>query len=86
MNDSANRPSNETVFVSLVSNPRGEDGVAIKLAGGEMLIMTPAQARCLATSLITAVNRAEVKASLHVSTNLWRRLDDSEGRLSPMEG
>jgi hypothetical protein len=49
--------------------------------------MTPSQARALATSLITAVNRAEVKTSLKVSTNLWRRMGEaSEPRLSRATG
>jgi len=54
---------NEHVFVSLILTgmvrphlPRTEDG--------QMVLLTASQARALATSLITAVNRAEVKASL----------------------
>ncbi len=82
MSHIAKRPNHETVSVSLVSSPAGEDGVAIRIAGGEMLVMTPAQARSLATSLITVVNRAEVKASLNVSRNFWHSQDESEERLS----
>lgn len=86
MNHAANQSSNEAVFVSLISGPEGADSVAIELAGGEVIMMSPAQARSLATSLITAVNRAEVKASLRVSTNLWRRLGESEERLAHTAG
>lgn len=86
MNHTANNATNESVLVSLVSSPDGADSVAIELANGAMVMMTPAQARSLATSLITAVNRAEVKASLRVSTNLRRRMDGSEGHLSSMAG
>ncbi len=86
MNQSVNEANNEPVFVSLITGPQGTDRVAIELAGGEVLMLSPAQARSLATSLITAVNRAEVKASLRVSTNLWRRMDDSEKRLAGAAG
>ena len=82
MNPPEHHPSNEAVCVSLIPGPDGADSVAIQLAGGEMLIMSPAQARSLATSLITAVNRAEVKTSLRVSSNPWRRVDESKRRLS----
>ncbi len=86
MNHTANHTANETAFVSLISGPDGNDSVAIELAGGEIVMMSPAQARSLATSLITAVNRAEVKASLRVSTNLWRRMGETEARLSSAAG
>lgn len=86
MNHPANQATNEAVFVSLISGSEGRESVAIELAGGEVVMMTPTQARSLATSLITAVNRAEVKASLRVSTNLWRRMDESEPRLSSVTG
>lgn len=86
MNHPENKTANEAVFVSLISGPDGRDSVAIELAGGEVVMMTPSQARSLATSLITAVNRAEVKASLRVSTNLWRRMEDHDARLSSVAG
>jgi len=82
MNQTTSNASNEAVLVSMISGPDGADSIAIKLASGEVVRMTPAQARSLATSLITAVNRAEVKASLRVSTNLWRRMDEHELHLS----
>jgi 2-polyprenyl-6-methoxyphenol hydroxylase-like FAD-dependent oxidoreductase len=81
MNHTTNNATSESVLVSLVSGADGADSVARQLANGAMVMMTPAQARSLATSLITSVNRAEVKASLRVSTNLRRRMDEPEGHL-----
>lgn len=72
----------DSVFVSLIAGKEGEDRVALELGDGQMLLLDTDQARTLATKLITAVNRAEVKASLRVSTNLWRRPDSHEVRLS----
>jgi hypothetical protein len=86
MSQTANHPANEAVRVSLVSDKAGADSVAVELASGEVVLMTPSQARSLATSLITAVNRAEVKASLRVSTNLWRRGDEAEVNFSSVRG
>lgn len=62
----------------------GQDRVTITLSApeGVTLTLTPSQARALATDLITAVNRAEVKANLKVSPNLWRRSGDSQPRLA----
>ena len=68
--------TDEHIFVSLISGKEGEDRVALELEDGQMVLLTANQARMLATNLITAVNRVEVKASLRVSTNLWRRADD----------
>lgn len=86
MNQSASHSSHDPVFVSLVSSSEGADSVAIELTDGEVLMLSPEQARHLATNLITAVNRAEVKASLRVSTNLWRRESESEKRLATVAG
>jgi hypothetical protein len=86
MRQTTNHPADEAVRVSLIADPAGADGIAIELASGETVVMTPAQARSLATTLITAVNRAEVKASLRVSTNLWRRMDEPETNLSSVRG
>jgi hypothetical protein len=74
--------------VSLVSGDDGFDRVAIKLisemAGelGTSLTLTPSQARILATELISAVNRSEVKSSLKTSPNLWRRQGEARPRLA----
>lgn len=86
MNHPVNQPINEAVCVTLIAGPDGMDSIAIELAGGERVVMSPVQARSLATSLITAVNRAEVKASLRVSANPWRRMDESEARFSSVAG
>jgi hypothetical protein len=78
----------ENMNVSLVSGDDGLDLIAIKLAaaiGGEgcsSLSLTPNQARMLATELISAVNRAEVKSSLKSSPNLWRRQGEARPRLA----
>lgn len=71
------------VQVVLTTSEDGQDRVAITLEGtlGTALALTPSQARALATELITAVNRAEVKANLKVSTNLWRRSGEPRARL-----
>lgn len=71
------------VKVILTTSEDGQDRVAITLEGahGTALALTPSQARALATDLITAVNRAEVKANLKVSPNLWRRSREARPRL-----
>ncbi len=75
-----NDPVNEHVFVSLVAGLGGEDHISLELDEGRMLILTAAQARSLANNLIGAVNRVEVKSSLRVSGNLWRREEDAQSR------
>ncbi len=72
------------VQVKLATTEDGQDRVALSLHGtdGTVLTLTPSQARALATDLITAVNRAEVKANLKVSPNLWRRAGESRPRLA----
>jgi hypothetical protein len=78
----------EKMDVSLIAGDDGFDRVAIKLmsemAGelGSSLTLTPGQARILATELIAAVNRAEVKSSLKTSPNLWRRQGEVRPRLA----
>lgn len=62
--------------VNLTSNQEGQECVSLHITGGlevHSLCLTPSQARALATDLITAVNRAEVKANLKFSPNMWRR-------------
>lgn len=70
------------VKVSLIAGDDGADRVAINIAEGleNAMVLTPALARALATELITAVNRAEVKASLKTSPNLWRRSGNNQPR------
>jgi len=78
----------DNMDVNLISGEDGFDRVAIKLASelagelGTSLTLTPSQARVLATELIAAVNRAEVKSSLKTSPNLWRRQGESRPRLA----
>lgn len=70
------------VKVALISGDDGSDRIAINLSEAldNVTVLTPAQARMLATELITAVNRAEVKASLKTTPNLWRRAGNAPGR------
>ena len=70
--------------VSLISGDDGFDRVAISLVGEgcTALTLTPAQARVLATELISAVNRAEVKKSLQSGPNMWRRQGEAHPRLA----
>ncbi len=77
------------VDVSLISNDDGLDRIAINLLNNILagdnsaaLLLTPSQARTLATELISAVNRAEVKKSLKTSPNLWRRQGEARPRLA----
>jgi hypothetical protein len=65
----------DKVVVSLITTDDGSDRVAVKMSEDleHVMALTPVQARALATELITAVNRAEVKASLKTSPNMWRR-------------
>lgn len=65
----------EHIEVSLIAGDEGADRIALNIAAGmeNLLVLTPVQARLLATELITAVNRAEVKASLKSTPNMWRR-------------
>lgn len=69
--------------VLLVAAEDGQEQVAITLKSdpGPVLTLTLAEARALATELIKAVNRAEVKANLKESPNLWRRSTDTRPRL-----
>lgn len=63
------------IEVSLIAGDEGADRIALNIAEGmeNLLVLTPVQARLLATELINAVNRAEVKASLKSTPNMWRR-------------
>lgn len=70
------------INVSLIAGDDGNDRIALKVADGmeNVMVLTPARARALATELITAVNRAEVKASLKTSPNMWRRSGNTPTR------
>jgi hypothetical protein len=66
------------VSISLVEDNSGKDRVAFTLSNGECdLKLSPHQARVLATELIMAVNRAEVRGNLRRSQNLARTAETS---------
>ena len=76
---------NEKVEVTVVEGSDGSECIALQVSsGGEtnVLKLTPSQARLLATELIAAVNRAEVKVNLKSGTNMWRRSGESRPRLA----
>ena len=62
-----------TLEISLKEDTQGRDRVEVTLhAIGYSLNLTPHQARVLATELIMAVNRAEVRGNLKHSQNVAR--------------
>ncbi|MFN3594993.1 MAG: hypothetical protein ACK4TK_09980 [Thiobacillaceae bacterium] len=75
--------SEQMVHVALTTTEDGQERISITLGSAAAVILTPSQARALATDLIAAVNRAEVKANLKVSHNLWRRAGEPRPRLQP---
>jgi len=75
----------DKVEVTVVAGGDGFDRINLQVGeNGEnsLLTLTPSQARCLATELIAAVNRAEVKANLKTGTNMWRQSGESRPRLA----
>lgn len=75
----------EKMEVSVVAGVDGTERITLEVNdSGERLALTltPNQARLLATELIAAVNRAEVKANLKTGTNMWRRSGESRPRLA----
>ncbi|HSO44107.1 MAG TPA: hypothetical protein VLQ47_01120 [Rhodoferax sp.] len=62
-----------TLDVTLKEDTKGQDNVILAMAAqGCELSLTPHQARVLATELIMAVNRAEVRTNLKHSQNMVR--------------
>ena len=62
-----------TLDITLQEDAQGRDRVVLALqAQGCALNLTPHQARVLATELIMAVNRAEVRSNLKHSQNMVR--------------
>ena len=58
--------------INLKEDAQGRDRVVLSLqAHGCALNLTPHQARVLATELIMAVNRAEVRNNLKQATRTW---------------
>lgn len=73
-------PGNE-LNINLKEDPHGRDRVVVALQSlGCELNMTPHQARVLATELIMAVNRAEVRSNLKHSHNMVRGTQMPEQR------
>lgn len=71
--------------VTVVADVDGTERITLQVndsGEGLALTLTPNQARLLATELIAAVNRAEVKANLKTGTNMWRRSGESRPRLA----
>lgn len=65
--------------ISLKEDAQGRDRVEISLQSpGCSLQLTPHQARVLATELIMAVNRAEVRRNLKHGQNLVRAVPSTE--------
>ena len=73
------------VHVALTTTEDGQARIAITLgrAGVDSLLLTPSQTKALATDLIAAVSRAEVKANLKVSHNLWRHAGETRSHPLP---
>ena len=62
-----------TLDISLKEDAQGRDRVVLALQGQVCTLnLTPHQARVLATELIMAVNRAEVRSNLKHSQNMVR--------------
>ncbi|MFP5408758.1 MAG: hypothetical protein ACLGGY_05700 [Gammaproteobacteria bacterium] len=62
-----------TLDISLKEDSQGRDRVEVSLVAQDCrLTLTPHQARVLATELIMAVNRAEVRSNLKHSQNVVR--------------
>ncbi len=64
--------SGAVLDINLKEDAHGRDRVELALQGGCTLNLTPHQARVLATELIMAVNRAEVRNNLRHSQNMVR--------------
>lgn len=70
----------DKVEVAVISDIDGIERISLRMEDGRdatFMKLTPAQARMLATELISAVNRAEVKDSLKANSNLWRRTEET---------
>lgn len=75
----------DKVEVAVVAGSDCTDHISLRVGdGGEsrLLSLTPSQARLLATELIAAVNRAEVKANLKMGSNMWRKSGEHRPRLA----
>jgi hypothetical protein len=71
--------SGKALDISLKEDAQGRDRVVLTLeASGNTLNLSPHQARVLATELIMAVNRAEVRNNLKHSHSLVREKQPAE--------
>jgi len=71
--------SGKALDISLKEDAQGRDRVVLTLeASGNTLNLSPHQARVLATELIMAVNRAEVRNNLKHSHSLVREKQPTE--------
>ena len=68
-----------TVAITLEEDAAGKDQVVFSLDSSSQLKLTPYQARVLATELIMAVNRAEVRGNLKRSHNFSRMPEHTAG-------
>jgi hypothetical protein len=76
--------SGNSLDIKLHEDIQGSDRVVLALQGqGHSLSLTPHQARVLATELIMAVNRAEVRNNLKRGHNLVRGSQASEIKRGP---
>lgn len=67
------------VEIALEEDSNGKDQVVFSLGGDKLMNLTPHQARVLATELIMAVNRAEVRGNLKRSHNFSRKPEATAG-------
>ncbi len=74
----------KTLDINLKEDSQGRDRVIVALqTPGCELNLTPHQARVLATELIMAVNRAEVRSNLKHSHNMVRGLQPAGFKREP---
>lgn len=67
------------VAITLEEDEGGKDQVVFSLNDDRQMKLTPHQARVLATELIMAVNRAEVRGNLKRSHNFSRKAEVAAG-------
>jgi hypothetical protein len=72
--------SGNSLDINLKEDAQGRDRVELTLLGGCTLNLTPHQARVLATELIMAVNRAEVRNNLKKNQNAVRSVQVEQKR------
>lgn len=76
-----------TLDIALREDSEGRDQVTLAFGTRECeLKLTPHQARQLATELIMAVNRAEVRNNLKKSQNLTRKGQNTGARMESVFG